>query len=245
VNVTNAHPAGSYLVQVKAFNPSLTSTTTFTLTVLHGTACSTYAGFTSTAAVATGNQPESVAIGDFNNDGKQDFVAANFANNNVSVRLGNGSGGFSSPSTPEVSVGAQTIAIAVGDFNNDGKLDFATANFGSRNVSIRLGDGLGGFSSPATAEVTIGIHPFSIAMGDFNNDGKLDFVSTNPEGSASTNPDGRNVSIRLGDGAGGFSSPSVPEVIAGADYVVTGDFNNDGNLDFASLAPAITMSQFD
>ena len=43
-------------------------------------------------------------------------------------------------------VGITPFSVAIGDINNDGNLDFATANFNSNNVSIRLGDGLGGFS---------------------------------------------------------------------------------------------------
>ena len=67
-------------------------------------------------------------------------------------------------------------SVAIGDFNNDGKQDFATANSGSNTVSIRLGDGLGGFSG--TTNVDVGACPLSVAIGDFNNDGKQDFAVT-------------------------------------------------------------------
>ena len=101
----------------------------------------------------------SVAIGDFNGDGIQDFATANCSSSNVSIRLGDGSGGFTSPAVPEVTVGTNPYSVAIGDFNGDGKQDFAAANDSSNNVSIRLGDGSGGFTSPAVPEVTVGTDP--------------------------------------------------------------------------------------
>ena len=44
------------------------------------------------------------------------------------------------------SVGLCPVSVAIGDFNGDGKQDLAVANSGSNTVSIRLGNGLGGFS---------------------------------------------------------------------------------------------------
>ncbi len=93
-------------------------------------------GFSGSTDVAVGANPFSVAIGDFNGDGKQDFAAA--SSNTVSIRLGDGLGGFSG--STDVAVGALPISVAIGDFNGDGKQDFAAANSGSSTVSIRLGD---------------------------------------------------------------------------------------------------------
>jgi hypothetical protein len=87
--------------------------------------------------VAVGSYPRRVAIGDFNNDGNQDFATANEGSGTVSIRLGDGAGGFSGPT--EISVGWNPYSLAIGDFNHDGKQDFATANAGSNTVSIRLG----------------------------------------------------------------------------------------------------------
>ncbi|MBK9488283.1 MAG: VCBS repeat-containing protein [Haliscomenobacter sp.] len=78
-----------------------------------------------------GVQPISVAIGDFNGDGSQDFATANPASNTVSIRLGNGLGGFSG--TTNVATGNTPQSVAIGDFNSDGKQDFATANNSSNS----------------------------------------------------------------------------------------------------------------
>ena len=78
VTVTDAHPAGTYTVTVTAFGPGGTTTKTFTLTVT-STPCGAgfTAGFTNAADVNAGSDPFSVAIGDFNGDGKQDLAVAN------------------------------------------------------------------------------------------------------------------------------------------------------------------------
>src|SRR5437762_5743983 len=84
---------------------------------------------------AGGAFPASVAVGDFNGDGRQDLAVAN-ETNNVSILLGDGAGNFS-PATP-FGVGSLPFSVAVGDFNGDGKQDLAVANHISNNVSILL-----------------------------------------------------------------------------------------------------------
>jgi len=226
VRVTDAHPAGTYTVTVKAFNSvGATTTQTFQLTVQQGTACSGVFTFANAADASSGSDPQSVAIGDFNNDGKQDLAIAHpdLGATTVSIRLGDGLGGFSG--STEITGGSQPQSVAIGDFNGDGKQDLAIANLTSSNVSIRLGDGLGGFSG--STNIGVGTNPTFIAIGDFNNDGKQDFAAVNGASS--------NVSIRLGDGLGGFTSPATPQITAGSilTSVAIGDFNQDGKPDLA------------
>ena len=90
-------------------------------------------------------------------------------------------------------------SVAVGDFNGDGSQDLATANAGSANVSVLLGNGAGGFAPPTSFNA--GAQPRSVAVGDFNGDGMLDLVAAN-ENSA-------NVSVLLGNGLGGFATPLI------------------------------------
>lgn len=134
VTVTDAKQAGTYTITVKAFGTG-TATQTFTLTVTD-TECS-QGTFTGSTSLSVGNNPQSVAIGDFNGDGKQDLAIANTGSHNVSIRLGDGNGGFSGSAI--ISVGVYPVFIVIGDFNGDGKQDFATADAGSNFVSIRLG----------------------------------------------------------------------------------------------------------
>ena len=44
--------------------------------------------------------------------------------------------------------GVEPDAVAVGDFNGDGKLDIAVANYASNTVGVLLGNGVGGFRAP-------------------------------------------------------------------------------------------------
>jgi hypothetical protein len=101
VQVTNAHPPGTYTATVRALDGGglvPDTTATFTLNVAVGTACTGDSIFINSAGAGVDAGPGSVAIGDFNSDGKQDIATANFSAGNVSIRLGDGSGGFNSSS---------------------------------------------------------------------------------------------------------------------------------------------------
>jgi hypothetical protein len=232
VRITNAHPAGNYLVTVKAFDGGgAITTSTFNLIVQTLSPSCSNTTFTNAADVGMGVEPYSVAIGDFNNDGKQDIAVSHNIADFVSIRLGDGLGGFSGSTNVPVGPashpdqGVQALAIAVGDFNNDGNQDFATTNYHLGTVSIRLGDGTGGFSgATATSEINVGPLPRAIAIGDFNGDGKQDF--------ATADSNGGTVSIRLGDGIGGFSG-STNLSVSNPQSLAIGDFNNDGKQDLA------------
>ena len=63
-------------------------------------------------------------------------------------------------------VGKNPVALAVHDFNRDGRLDLPVANQLSHTLSVLLGDGAGSFS-PAT-EFAVGFSPSAVVVGDFN-----------------------------------------------------------------------------
>ena len=126
--------------------------------------------FSLTSSPATGNDPSSVVVADFNGDGKPDLAVANLQDSTVSILLGDGSGNFTLASSPET--GAYPISLAVGDLNGDGKPDLAVANEAGDSVSILLGDGAGNFTLALSPPA--GHYPTSLALGDFDGDGKLD-----------------------------------------------------------------------
>lgn len=192
-------------------------------------------------AIPVGARPSVIATGDVDEDGAVDVLTTNVTASTVSVRLGNGQGGFRAPATPDVSVGPSPHQLGLSDFNRDGHLDFVctTLNgFTTTTVSVRLGDGRGGFTTGAVPELTVGIHPFGLALSDCNRDGQPDLLVGNigyPSGPARGTYG--TVSVRLSDGTGQFVVPAAPRVPieGGARVTRTGDFNNDGRLDLLTL----------
>ena len=126
-------------------------------------------------------------------------------------------------------VGTSPAAVAVGDFNGDGKLDVAVANNGSSNVSILLGYGDGTFK--AATNFNAGNNPSAIAVGDFNGDGKLDLAVFQP-GDLQSSRAG-SVSILLGNGDGTFQAAKTLALDSGAFVMVVADFNLDMKSDLA------------
>jgi FG-GAP-like repeat len=84
----------------------------------------------------------------------------------VTVLLGKGDGTFGSPQSYVVGLYPQNVAVA--DFNGDGILDLAVANYGSGTVSILLGKGDGSFSD--ALNYLAGPGPTWVAVGNFNGD---------------------------------------------------------------------------
>src|SRR6266511_418839 len=75
------------------------------------------------------------------------------------------------------SVHSRPVAVALGDFNGDGKPDLAVAALLSSTVVVLFGDGTGSFPTGNTFGVAR--HPSALAVGDFNNDGKHDVAVAN------------------------------------------------------------------
>jgi len=108
-------------------------------------------GFGTPTAFAVGAGPSGVAVADFNGDGNADLVTPdNYApSNTVTVLLGNGAGGFG-PATP-FPVGANPSAVAVADFNRDGRADLVTTNINTDNVSVLLSTGRAASARPPSS----------------------------------------------------------------------------------------------
>jgi hypothetical protein len=174
-----------------------------------------------------GDFPHAVATGHFNNDDHLDLVTANQIDSTVSVRLGDGLGGFGAANP--FATGTNPVSVAVGDFDNDGKLDLATANRGSGDVTVLLGDGLGDFAAPVSNWVASGV-PSSLAVGDFNNDGLMDLAV----GTKYTYSYGWGtyeygyVEVLMNDGQGAFGTNNWFYIGSGAPGgLAVGDFDGD------------------
>jgi hypothetical protein len=200
-----------------------------------------------------------VAVGDFDGDGTLDIVTAN--QNDISVLLGTGKGTFTGTKTftlPNVianQIPQIPLAVAVGDFNHDGKLDLVVAAVAELNGSkgfldVLLGQGDGSFRvgsiTPINASFPLaavfGFPPAGITLADFNGDGNLDVAIANLTGGS--DPGGSSISVLLGNGDGTFRETSDPNVGGIAIIsVAVGDFNNDRIPDLvvnASLGVPVT-----
>ena len=120
------------------------------------------------------------------------------------------------------SVGTEPQAVVAADFNNDGRLDLATANTGDNTVSVLLGDEGGTFQAAKSSAA--GANPFSLAVGDFNADGTLDLAAINRGASG--------LNVMFGNRDGTFQAPNHIEVgYPTAESLAAGDFNRDGKMD--------------
>lgn len=145
---------------------------------------------------------------------------------------------FNTPTNFTIPLNAQAMAVA--DFNNDGKPDLATSD--GRNpgrVSVLLGNGTGGFA--ASMNFPGGRVAKSIVAGDLNSDGNIDLVLGNSDLSQSPifsvllgNGNGTfGAAVNLNPGGVGSGSESSSRVIAIA------DFNGDAKLDLVATNPSL------
>jgi hypothetical protein len=197
--------------------------------------------FGSPTKVATGLCPFIGAVTNLGN-GNQDIVFVNTGGQNanssesIGVLVGNGTGSFASE--VDYAVGSRPQDMAIADFNGDGKLDVVVACKGDKNtganggVDLLTGNGNGTFNAASFISGTTLNTPKSIAVADFNGDGKADFaiIQTNTNGAGA---------LFLGNGNGTFQTPktiSAPNGTNGSDGSLTAaDLNGDGKQDLAVL----------
>ena len=197
-----------------------------TVTILLGDGMGGFAPATA-SPITAGTGPDSVAIGDFNGDGIQDLAVSNFTSSGVTILLGNGQGGFAATIGSPLTVGTNPGAVTTADFNGDGFLDLAIANFHDNTVTVLLGNGSGVFTPPMGSPFAAGTGAFYISAGDFNGDGFQDL--------AIANYNGNNVTVLLGNGMGGFTAATGSPIGVGTNpgSLVVSDLNGDGIPDLA------------
>jgi len=198
--------------------------------------------FTKVTATVAPGLPQvgisSVAWGDYDNDGRLDFLITGGANNYtpVSQLWRNTGSGFVNvtatvaPGLPGVRAGS----VAWGDFDDDGRLDFLITGTSDQDLVSQLWRNTENGFTNVTDTLAPGLSPVassSVAWGDFDNDGRLDFLI------AGERPDTSFPAAQLWRNTGsGFTNvttsvaPGLPGVIYSS--VAWGDYDNDGRLDF-------------
>ncbi|HVN87467.1 MAG TPA: VCBS repeat-containing protein [Candidatus Binatia bacterium] len=125
---------------------------------------------------------------------------------------------------PGFAVAPSVVGIVSGDFNGDHLPDLAVASSDAKQVTILLGDGLGGFTQ-ATTSGALANKPAAIAADDFNGDGNLDVAVTE----SSTD----NIEVLLGRGDGSLGQPSSFRVGDSPVSIVSGNFDGQTGPDLA------------
>jgi hypothetical protein len=188
---------------------------------------------------AVGNRPWGMAVGDVNKDGKLDIVTANKDDDNATVLLGNGRGGFKNAPGSPFAAGAKPEFVAMGDLNGDGDPDLAFAQHDDGyDVTILFGDGNGKFApaphSPLAPLKSTAPHTHGLILNDVNGDGYLDVVMANA--GFNLGKADNSVSVLLGNGKGVFKSAMGSPFSLGKlpASIVTGDVNKDGTPDLVA-----------
>jgi hypothetical protein len=152
--------------------------------------------FQAAQTFAAGPSPVAIVVADFDGDGRPDVTTTNDGPpasgdpGHAVLLLGNGDGTLQA--ARRFAIGDSPWAMVTADFDADGRVDVATANIESNNVSVLLNAGSGSFH-PLVA-FGAGNTAWALAAGDFNGDGRPDLAVVNhgPPGS-------RELSILLND----------------------------------------------
>ena len=175
-----------------------------------------------------------LGLGDFNGDGKLDLATVNNEDNDISVALDDGRGGFTNAPGSPFAVGPSPYPLTLADVNGDERLDIVSNSSAtgpnraqqlatSLALTLLIGDGKGGFRRNDVPLRTG--QPWFAAVGDLNGDRKPDLVATHHDQSSLT--------VVLGDSSGGFREISGSPVDMGHNVwrAALADVNGDKRLD--------------
>jgi hypothetical protein len=185
-----------------------------------------------------GPEPYGIKSADVNKDGNQDLIWFS-GGHNVEIHLGDGNGSFAATGRVYDTSLSGASEFEVADMDRDGHADIVAA--GGHGISVLRGNGDGTFQTPILFNIASSSDPNdpagtvdSLALGDFNKDGKLDALISIDS----------SIQIAFGKGDATFQSPAkvFPNGLAGFHFqfpgqlsnnAEAGDFDGDGNLDVA------------
>ncbi len=170
--------------------------------------------------LTAGTDPVSGAIADLNGDGVPDIAITDFSSDNISVFLGDVSGGFGPKRDVPMGGYPRSHSLAFGDLDRDGKLDMVVTRPNSGSVSVLRGVGDGTFDISTSVQVPGS--PWQLVMADLNRDGSPDVIVTDLSG---------YLRVLLNNGAGELTLSGSYSVGTGLAGIATDDLNRDGKAD--------------
>ncbi len=170
--------------------------------------------------LTVGTDPVSGAIADLNGDGVPDLAIADYSSDNISVFLGDGSGGFGPKRDFPTGGVPRSHSVAIGDIDRDGKPDMVVTRPNSASVSVLRGVGDGTFG--VSTSVYVGGSPWRLVMPDLNGDGSLDVIVTDLNG---------YIGVLLNNGAGVLTLDTNYSLGSGPEGIAAADLNGDGKTD--------------
>lgn len=177
-----------------------------------------------TTTLPAGSGPRAVVASDLNADGLADLVVANHGSRDVSVRLNTGAG-FGPETRLSVGPTYRGEWVTTTDADGDGDLDLVVALGETLGVvGIFANNGAGTFG-PLQVVAVGGQEPGTVLAMDVDGDRVPDLVTANE--------DSNNVSVLVGNGAGGFLASGTVPVGANPDGLAGGDLDGDGDMDVA------------
>ncbi len=167
----------------------------------------------------------SVAVADFNGDGRPDIATLNFTSgvDEVSLLLAGDDCRF--VLTEVDLLLANPLKMAVGDLDEDGLPDLVVTD-SFTVVRIAFGDAEVGLTPWVTFPA--GASPYGVAVVDIDDDGHLDVLTANWEG--------ESASVLLGNGRGGLAPPQSHPVFEDPVDIAAADLDGDGDLDIVTTS---------
>jgi hypothetical protein len=172
----------------------------------------------------------SLGWGDYDNDGRSDFLITGITNgsgNGATAQLWRNTGsGFTNVPIDGLR-GVFVSSLAWGDYDSDGLLDFLVEGLAGNSFISEVWRNTGnGFANVPVPNLP-GVADGSLAWGDYDNDGRLDFLITGLANGAT------RISQLWRNTGSGFTNVPIPGLAGNFDNSLAwGDYDNDGRLDF-------------
>jgi hypothetical protein len=129
--------------------------------------------------IGAGANTQTIRSADFNSDGRPDLAFSSAGTSTETVLLRDSTSGFALDLGSPFTVDSTPVGVAPGDFDNDGRPDLVVAHQGAGTASVFRREAAGGFTLDPAAPIPTGSAATSVAIADFDSDGRRDFAVTN------------------------------------------------------------------